>query len=78
MGWTTGVSFVDINTDGLIDIYACNASKDSLLSKNQLYINQGNNTFKEEAKQYGLDDSGYSTQAAFLIMIKMAILTCTS
>jgi hypothetical protein len=65
MGWTTGVSFVDINTDGLIDIYACNASKDSLLSKNQLYINQGNNTFKEEAKQYGLDDSGYSTQAAF-------------
>lgn len=65
-GWATGISFIDINTDGLIDIYVCNASKDSLLSKNQLYINQGENIFKEEAKQYGLDDAGYSTQAAFL------------
>ena len=64
-GWATGISFIDINTDGLIDIYVCNASKDSLLSKNQLYINQGENIFKEEAKQYGLDDIGYSTQAAF-------------
>lgn len=64
-GWATGISFIDINADGLLDIYVCIASKDTTKSANQLYINQGDSKFKEEAKAYGLDDSGYSTQAAF-------------
>lgn len=64
-GWATGISFVDINTDGLMDMYVCIASKEVAKAENQLYINQGNKTFKEEAKAYGLNDSGYSTQVAF-------------
>lgn len=63
-GWATGVSMVDINADGLLDIYVCVAGRDSLPA-NQLYINQGENKFIESAKAYGLDDTGYSTQAAF-------------
>ena len=64
-GWATGISFIDINTDGLIDIYVCIADKEAEKSENQLYINLGNNKFREEAMAYGLNDSGYSTQAAF-------------
>jgi enediyne biosynthesis protein E4 len=63
--WITGVSMVDINHDGLIDIYLCVANKDTTLSKNLLYINNGDNTFTETAKPYGLDDAGYSTHAVF-------------
>jgi hypothetical protein len=65
-GWATGVSIVDINADGHQDIYICLADKDDpKKAKNQLFINQGNATFKESAASYGLDDEGYSTQAAF-------------
>ena len=64
--WKTGVTMADINGDGLLDIYVCEVGKyKSLSGKNQLFINQGNNTFKEEAKEYGLDFQGFSTQAAF-------------
>ena len=63
--WSTGVSFIDINTDGLMDIYVCTANKEPSLSQNFLYINQGGNRFKEEAKSYNLNDDGYSTQAVF-------------
>jgi enediyne biosynthesis protein E4 len=65
--WSTGVVFVDINADGWLDIYVCNAGNmfDPELRKNQLYINNHNLTFSESAKQYGLDNSGYSTQASF-------------
>ena len=64
--WCTGVSIVDINLDGLQDIYVCvtNASTEAG-RRNQLFINKGNLNFSEEAKAYGLDDPGYSTQAAF-------------
>lgn len=66
-GWATGVSFIDINADGLIDIYVCMADKDGTKKgENLLYINKGDNTFEEKSKEYGLNDSGYSTQAAFL------------
>lgn len=65
-GWVTGVSMVDINADGFLDLYLCLADKkNSEKGQNQLYINQGDNTFKEEAKAYGLNDQSYSTQAAF-------------
>ncbi|EAQ42074.1 VCBS repeat-containing protein [Polaribacter sp. MED152] len=64
--WSTGVTMVDINNDGLLDIYVCKVGNyKSLQAKNELYINQGNNTFKEQAKEYGLDFSGFSTQASF-------------
>ncbi len=65
-GWKTGVTMADVNGDGLLDIYVCySGNVDSNMRRNQLFINQGNLKFKEEAKQYGLDDPGYSTQAAF-------------
>lgn len=64
-GWATGVSFVDINADGLLDIYVCIGNTDPTKAENQLYINKGNGLFKEEARAYGLNDNGYSTQAVF-------------
>jgi len=64
-GWKTGVTMADVNGDGLLDIYICYSGKDASLRGNQLFINQGNLTFKEEAAAYGLNDSGYCTQAAF-------------
>ena len=65
--WCTGVSIVDINNDGYDDIYVCVFGKDLMhRSKNLLFINQHDLTFKEEAAEYGLADTGYSTQAVFL------------
>ncbi|WP_412560263.1 VCBS repeat-containing protein [Winogradskyella sp. MIT101101] len=64
--WQTGVTMVDINNDGLLDIYICAVS--GLLDfegHNELYINNGDGTFSEKAKDYGLDFKGYSTQAYF-------------
>ena len=64
--WATGVSVVDINADGFQDIYVNVADRESSeASRNKLFINQGDNTFKEQAATYGLDDDGYSTQTAF-------------
>lgn len=66
-GWCTGVSFVDVNSDGWLDIYVCRSY--SLNSdenrRNLLFINNHDLTFTESAKNYGLDDPGYSTQAYF-------------
>src|ERR1700748_2948152 len=64
-GWKTGVTMADVNGDGLLDIYICYSGKNANERGNQLYINQGNNHFKEQAAEYGLNDSGYCTQAAF-------------
>ena len=70
-GWSTGISVVDINNDGLLDIYVCRVGKyETLNSKNQLLICKGLGKdgvpfYKDEAQQYGLDFSGFSTQAAF-------------
>lgn len=65
--WKTGVSIVDINADGWLDIYVCYSGKrEPEFRKNQLFINNHNLTFTEKAQAYGLDDSGYSTQATFL------------
>ncbi len=70
-GWSTGVSVVDINNDGLLDIYICRVGNyETLKSKNQLLICQGIDKngvpfYKDEAHEYGLDFSGFSTQAAF-------------
>ncbi|MBO0329072.1 VCBS repeat-containing protein [[Muricauda] lutisoli] len=64
--WCTGVSVIDINGDGLDDIYISvggMGNKDSY--PNLLYINQGDSTFVESAKEYGLDDKGESIQSIF-------------
>ncbi len=68
-GYKTGVTMVDINGDGYLDIYVCKSafSIDSL-RRNILYINNGDLTFTEKAKEYGLDDASYSTQAYFYDM----------
>ncbi len=66
-GWSNGVSMVDINLDGLLDIYACRGGyhDQDWNRTNLLYINQGSGTFIEASKMYGIDDPGYSTQAVF-------------
>ncbi|MBS1935700.1 MAG: CRTAC1 family protein, partial [Bacteroidetes bacterium] len=65
-GWKTGVTMADVNGDGLTDIYICYSGKvDSNMRRNELFINQGNLKFVEKAKEYGLDDPSYSTQAVF-------------
>ncbi|MVT12030.1 RNA-binding protein [Chitinophaga sp. ysch24] len=65
-GWKTGVTMADVNGDGLLDIYVCYSGKKSDdLRRNQLFINQGDAKFVEKAKEYGLDDPGYSTNAVF-------------
>ena len=69
--WATGVTFADVNGDGLLDIYVCYAGNVAGKQRaNELYINQGLNangvpTFKEMAAEYGIADEGPSTQAAF-------------
>ena len=64
--WSTGVTMVDVNGDGWLDIYVCNSGSISGDNKeNELFINQGDLTFKEEASEYGLADKGYTTHAAF-------------
>jgi enediyne biosynthesis protein E4 len=70
-GWSTGISVVDINNDGWLDIYVCRVGQYEILhSKNQLLINQGPDkngipVFTDKAQEYGLDFSGFSTQASF-------------
>src|ERR1700733_8512606 len=70
-GWGRGVAVVDINNDGLLDIYVCNTLlDDSAKRRNLLYINQGPDKngvphFKEMAKEYGLDINVHSTMASF-------------
>lgn len=65
-GWHTGVTMVDINHDGYLDIYVCKAGfVDPEKRSNLLFINQGDLTFIEKAKDYGLDVKSLSTQAIF-------------
>ena len=65
-GWRTGVTMADVNGDGWLDIYVCNSGDIKGDNKeNELYINQRNNIFKEEAKAFGLNDIGFTTHASF-------------
>jgi hypothetical protein len=70
-GWGRGVAVVDINNDGLKDIYVCNTLlNDSVKRLNLLYINQGPDKdgvphFKESSKEYGLNINVHSTMASF-------------
>ncbi|WP_034044978.1 VCBS repeat-containing protein [Wocania ichthyoenteri] len=62
--WSNGVTMVDINNDGWLDIYIC-SSGPFKTRRNLLYINNGDLTFTEKAQAFGLDDNGYSTQSVF-------------
>lgn len=65
--WSTGSVMVDINNDGLLDIYVCSVvGINGFTGSNELYINNGDNTFTEKSAEYGLDFKTYSSAAAFL------------
>ena len=64
--WSTGATFIDINNDGFLDIYVAKSGKPGGPNRhNELFINQGDLTFVESSKDYGLDIEGLSVHAAF-------------
>ncbi len=62
--WFTGSTMVDINNDGFLDIYVSVSGKGNNRN-NLLYINNGDATFTESAKEYGIDHNGHTTQSTF-------------
>ena len=81
--WCTGVSVVDLNQDGWLDIYVSVAGPDTVGAerKNLLFLNQhcakgGTPTFREVAQEVGLADSGMNTQAAFFDYDRDGDLDC--
>jgi hypothetical protein len=65
-GWYTGTSMADINNDGFLDIYISKSGTEAPDDrKNLLYINQGNATFVEMAKEYGIDHQGFAVNGTF-------------
>ena len=66
-GWRTGVTMADVNADGLLDIHVSRSGStaDPALTANLLYLNNGDGTFTERAKELGVADTSHSTQAAF-------------
>ena len=64
--WSTGVSLADVNGDGWLDIYVCNSGDIKGDDKeNELFINNGDLTFTERAKEFGIADKGFTTHAVF-------------
>ncbi len=64
--WSTGVAMADVNQDGLLDIYVSNAGNmEGNNHDNELYINNGDLSFTEKAKEYNLAKTGFSTHASF-------------
>ncbi len=75
--WSSGATFVDINYDGYIDLYVCKSGKPEGNNRhNELFINNGDLTFTEKSKEYGLDITGLSVQAAFFDYDKDGDLDC--
>ncbi len=65
--WSTGVSMADVNGDGWVDIYVCKSGPPEGPNRNnELFINNGDLTFSEQAAAYGIDDKGLSNHAVFL------------
>lgn len=64
--WSTGSNMVDINGDGLLDIYVCNLGRfEDREGKNELFLNNGDGTFTESAKTFNLDLKTFATQSCF-------------
>ncbi|OFY69864.1 MAG: hypothetical protein A2Y71_16640 [Bacteroidetes bacterium RBG_13_42_15] len=75
--WSTGVSVADVNGDGLSDIYVCKSGRPVGSNRsNELFINNGNLTFTERAREYGLDNFGLSNHAAFFDYDRDGDLDC--
>lgn len=75
--WCSGVTMADVDGDGLLDIYvSVVANHHGLTGHNELFLNQGKGIFKPVAQQYGLDFSGFTTQAAFFDFDKDGDLDC--
>jgi len=76
-GWSSGVTFADINNDGWLDIYISQGGPNKANNrKNLLLINNRDLTFSDMATEYGLDDEGISTQSAFFDFDKDGDLDC--
>ncbi|MDQ6926199.1 MAG: VCBS repeat-containing protein, partial [Candidatus Eremiobacteraeota bacterium] len=65
VGWKTGVTMADVNGDGKLDIYVSGVDYQGVHGRNVLYINNGDGTFTDRTKEYGLEHVGYATQAVF-------------
>jgi hypothetical protein len=75
--WSTGVTFADVNGDGLQDIYVCKSGDPNAPRRyNELFINNGDLTFTEQSEKYGLNITGLSVQAAFFDYDKDGDLDC--
>lgn len=75
--WSTGVSVADVNGDGWADIYVCKSGKPGGTNRsNELFINNGDLTFTEKAREYGLDNFGLSNHAAFFDYDRDGDLDC--
>jgi hypothetical protein len=75
--WSTGVTVADVNGDGWPDLYVCKSGiPDTPHRHNELFINNGDLTFTEQAKEYGIDDQGLSTHASFFDYDRDGDLDC--
>ncbi len=77
--WSTGVSIMDLNSDGYPDIYICQSGPRDLAQntrKNLLFINNKDLTFTESSEKYKLNDTGYGRQGVFYDIDKDNDLDC--
>lgn len=76
--WSSGVTMADVNADGWLDIYVCKSGAPGNVTNrhNELFINNGDLTFTEQAAEYGLDITGLSVQAAFFDYDRDGDLDC--
>ncbi|MFK7904127.1 MAG: VCBS repeat-containing protein [Chitinophagales bacterium] len=67
VGWSGGITMADVNADGWLDIYISRYGwfEEPEDRVNRLFINNKDNTFSEKAKEYGLDNTGYTIQSTF-------------
>jgi enediyne biosynthesis protein E4 len=77
LDWASGVTMVDINGDGYLDIYvSAITSTFNFKGANRLYINNKNNTFTDKAEEYGLNIKAVTVQTAFFDFDKDGDLDC--